>query len=385
VALTDRLRSRFAAAVFAILGPLLAPALPAFAAGAFCDGTTALTLIGMDTKSGRTLFSVPPIAEGSPAWVVELDAQGREARAWRDTAKGRFSGSVGPGPILAASPCGDRCIQPVRWTGGAWEPLGETLAVPVAATVTPTYDGTGAPWILLHGAGGEGGQTRAWAFRLENREWRNRGSLTVTAVGQPQSLPAPQRKDGVLSGTGLFSVSGPPELWVTGVPKLPAERRGQLVALTGTSAAYVSGDGVVYLSDDSGKSWRRSTWTPWGAADTVGIWRQGKDYWVDLPFGDHQGSLRLAWFDRRNPKQETIILSRLAQNGQWVRLAEAPGQVSTKSGELLPVSQILVPGGNTWLLLSGCAATAHGSGLVLRVFDGTSVSSARFVPIKTER
>lgn len=379
---TARLRSGFAAAALAVLAPLLAPASPALAAGALCDGTTALTLIGMDTASGRTLFSVPPLTEGSPAWIVELDAAGREARAWRDIPKGRFGGSVGPGPIIAAAPCGDRCIQPVRWTGGAWEPLGETLAVPVAATVTPTYDATGVPWVLLHGATGSSGRSKAWAFRLENREWRNRGSLTVTAVGQPQALPAPQRKDGVLTGTGLFSVSGPPELWVTGVPTLPAERRGQLIALTGTSAAYVSGDGVVYLSDDSGKSWRRSTWTPWGATDATGIWRQGKDYWVDLPFGDHQGSLRLAWFDRRNPKAETIVLSRLGRNGQWVRLAEAPGQVSTKSGEILPVSQILVPGGNTWLLLSGCAATAGGSGLVLRVFDGTSVSDARFVRIE---
>ena len=55
--------------------------------------------------------------------------------------------------------------------------------------------------------------------------------------------------------------------------------------------------------------------------------------------------------------------------------------MKTKSGERLPVTQILVPKGDTWILLTGCAATAQGSGLVLRVFDGKSVSEAKFVPM----
>ena len=190
-----------------------------------------------------------------------------------------------------------------------------------------------------------------------------------------------QRKDGVLTGTGLFSASGPPQTWVSGLPALPTGRRGQLIALNGTSAAYVSGDGVVYLSDDSGKAWRRSTWTPWTSTGTVGIWRQGKDYWIDFPFGDHRGSLRLVWFDRRRPAQEVILLTRLLQTGDWVRLVEVPGEVKTKS-ESLPVTQVLVPKGETWILLSGCAATVQGSGLVLRVFDGKGLSEAKFVPVK---
>ena len=204
----------------------------------------------------------------------------------------------------------------------------------------------------------------------------------VTAVGEPQALPAPQRKDGVLTGTGLFSASGPPEAWVVGLPSLPAARRGQLVALTGRSAAYVSGDGVVYLSDDSGKAWRRSTWTPWGAKDTVGIWRQGTDYWVDLPSGDHRSALRLAWFDRRRPSDEVLVLTRLGTAGEWLRLTESPAEVKTKNDEHLPVTQVLVPQGDTWLLLSGCAATAEGSGLVLRVFDGKAMSAAKFLALK---
>jgi hypothetical protein len=357
---------------------------PVSAAPPICDGSTALTLIGMDTSTGSTLFAVPPAGDGKASWIVELDGDGEHARAWPDDPKGRFGGSVGPGPVIAAQPCGKSCLQPVRWNDGVWEPLGEPLNAPVAASATPTYDHTGAPWFLLHTADKTEGQQRAWAFRLQGGEWRNRGSMTVAAVGQPPALPAPQRKDGVLTGTGLFSASGQPEAWVAGLPGVTAARRGQLIALTGTSVAYVSGDGVVYLSDDSGKTWRRSTWTPWGGkSEAVALWRQGKDFWVDFPFGDHRGALRLVWFDHRRPSEEVVVLTRLTQSGDWVRVTEAPGQVKTKS-EQLPITQILVPKGDVWLLFSGCAATANGSGLVLRAFNGTSLSPARFVPIQSK-
>jgi hypothetical protein len=356
---------------------------PVVAAPPICDGSTILTVVGMDTASGTMLFSLNAAGGGKGSWLVELDGDAKEARAWPDDPKGRFSGSVGPGPVMAAQPCGPSCLQPVRWQDGVWEPVGESLPAPAAVTANPTYDQSGAPWFLLHGTGATAGETKAWAFRLSGREWRNRGSMAVVAVGQPAALPAPQRKDGVLTGTGLFSASGPPQTWVSGLPALPAGRRGQLIALTGTSAAYVSGDGVVYLSDDSGKAWRRSTWTPWTSTGTVGIWRQGKDYWIDFPFGDHRGSLRLVWFDRRRPAQEVILLTRLLQTGEWVRLVEVPGEVKTKS-ESLPVTQVLVPKGETWILLSGCAATAQGSGLVLRMFDGKGLSEAKFVPVKTK-
>ena len=170
---------------------------------------------------------------------------------------------------------------------------------------------------------------------------------------------------------------------MTGLPGLPAERRGQLIALTGTSAAYVSADGVVYLSDNSGKTWRRSTWTPWGSTGHPGIWRQGKDYWVDFPFGDHRGSLRLVWFDRRRPTRRGPRPHPSRPGGAGPALAEVTSEVKTKS-ERLPVTQVLVPQGDTWILLSGCAATAQGSGLVLRVFDGKSLSEAKLVPLKTK-
>ena len=39
-----------------VAAALIALAAQAFAASPICDGTTALTLIGMDTAAGRTLF-----------------------------------------------------------------------------------------------------------------------------------------------------------------------------------------------------------------------------------------------------------------------------------------------------------------------------------------
>jgi hypothetical protein len=114
----------------------------------------------------------------------------------------------------------------------------------------------------------------------------------------------------------------------------------------------------------------------------VGSWRQGKDYWVDFPFGDHRGALRLVWYDHRVPDEEKIVLSRLTPSGDWIKLTEIPGEVKTKNGEKLGITQILVPKGDNWLLITGCAATAQGSGLVLRVFDGKTISEPRFVPLQ---
>ena len=352
-------------------------------AAAICGSNTPLTLIGIDTTSGTMLLAAPPLGPAGP-WVVELAGDAGRARLHPDPMKGRFGGSVGPGPVIAATACGQSCVQPVRWAGGEWEPLGEPLHLPAAVNAMPTYDRTGAPWFLVQSPGAPDGAMKVQAFRLENREWKDRGALDVTAVGQPPALPAPQRKDGVLVGTGLFSASGRPETWVSGVPSLPAARRGQLVALTGTSAAYLSGDGVVYLSDDSGKKWRRSTWTPWDGSSgdrTVGIWRQGSDWWVDLPYGDHEGALRLAWFDRRVPSEEKVLLTRLAGNGSWIRLAETRSEVSTKN-ESLGLTQILVPKGDTWILLTGCVTTGGTSSIVVRTFDGKALSGPRMVKLE---
>jgi hypothetical protein len=348
--------------------------------GAICDSGTAITLIGIDTEAGRMLFAVAGPGGSAGSWIVELEGAGSEAHAYPVQSGSRFAGSVGPGPVVAVESCGSDCLQPVRWSRGGWQPLGEPITLPTASTVAATYDTAGAPWLVAHGASAKEGQVQTWSFRYEGRQWKSRGGLAVTAVGQPQVLPSPQRRDGVLSGTGLFSASARPSTWVEGLPGVAPARRGQLLALAGTDAAYISADGVAYLSSDQGKTWRRSTWTPWGG-DTTGMWRQGTEYVIDLPFGDHRGALQLVWFDRRNPAAERVVLTRLGAGGSWAQLAEAANDVTTRNGDHLPVTQVLVPREDTWILLSGCAATATGSGLVLRSFEKGEMSEARFVPI----
>jgi hypothetical protein len=370
--------------LLALLG-CLAAALPAAAQGPACGSNNPLTLLGIDTTSGTMLFSAAP-GSGAP-WLIELNGAGDRARVLPDNAKGRFGGSVGPGPVLAVTPCGEGCLQPVAWTGSAWAPLGKTLHVPTATTVSSTYDRSGTAWILIQSPAQPDGSAQVEAFHLNGQDWEKRGAMAVRAVGEPPALPAPQRKDGVLVGTGLFSASGPPEAWVAGIPSLPPARRGQVIALTGTAVAYLSADGVVYLSDDSGKTWRRSTWTPWESKEgTAGLWRPGSDWWVDLPYGDHEGVLELAWFDRRDASAEKIHLTRLAQGGRWVLLGEARSEVSTRN-ESLPLSQILVPKGDSWVLLTGCVATAGSTGsssLVLRVLRDGKLSEPKLVKLEPE-
>ena len=63
--------------------------VPASATPPICDGASDLTMIGMDTASGRTLFSIAGAKDGQPGWLVELDGDGRAARVWSDDAKGR--------------------------------------------------------------------------------------------------------------------------------------------------------------------------------------------------------------------------------------------------------------------------------------------------------
>lgn len=357
----------------------------AAAAPRLCDSGSALTPIGIDTAAGRVLLAVPPLqgqAKGQDrGWIAELAPEGAEVAVYPDTGSAHFGGSVGPGPVVALASCGATCLQPVRWEAGRFRPLGEPVLVPEAVTGGATYDLEGTPWLVVHGRGAREGEVKAWAYRLAGREWKRAGGLAVAAVGDLPAVPAPQRKDGVLSGTGLFAASGPAEPWAKGLPGLPPARQGQVIALGGGSAAYLSADGAIYLSPDSGKRWRRSVWTPWGA-DTTGIWRQGKDFWVDLPVGDRRGPLQLAWFDRRLPQDEKIVLTRLNVAGEWLTLAESPSDVRSKNGEHLPVNQVLTPTADTWVLLSGCAATAGGSGLVVRTFDHGALAAPRFLPFR---
>jgi hypothetical protein len=351
--------------------------LPLAAAPPICDGSSTLTPYGMDTASGKMLFAV---VAGGQAWLVELEGGAAAAKAWPDRG-GHFGGSFGPGAILALESCGSTCVHAVAWDAGTWRPRGEALQIPEGSTAAISYDESGAPWIVAVAASGQDETRRAWGFRLEQQEWRAHGALEVSAIGQPQALPSPGNKDSVVCGSGRFSASAAPTTWVLGLPSLPRERRGQILQLPGGGAAYLSADGVVYLSPDTGKSWRRSTWTPWGSEEAVGIWQQGHDFTVDVPLGDHRDALAMAWFDRRNPQEERLELTRLDGQGHWSLLGESPAEVRSKSGERLPVTQVLVPRPGIAVLLSGCVATAQGSGLVLRNLQAGKLSDPLLVPV----
>jgi hypothetical protein len=270
----------------------------------------------------------------------------------------------------------------VRWADGRWRPLGGRITAPAPGTVAATWDGTGRPWIVLHGGRGEDGRATAWAFRLDagDRAWEPIGNLVVSAAGHPEALPAPQRKDGILSGSGLFAASGRPMDWVSGLPSLPPARRGQVLPLGGSAAAYLSADGTVYTSRDTGKTWRRSLWTPWGGAQVTESWRQGTDFWVDLPLGAPADAFPLAWFDRRVPSDERLYLTELAPSGAWRVVAQGAAAVRTRGETALAVSHLLVPRPRAWLVVSGCVATAEGSGLVVRTAGpGGTLSAPRLV------
>ncbi len=348
-----------------------------------CDDATPLTPIGVDTDSGLTLLSLPPLGSRR-GWIVELRSADKVARVFPDPGGGRSGGSVGPGPVLAALPCGPSCIQPVQWMDGRWKPLGEPFAAPAVSTLAATWDATGHAWMVLHGSRNDAGRVTAWAFRLEegNRTWQPKGSLTVAAAGYPQVLPAPQRKDGVLSGTGLFAASGRPADWLSGLPSLPPARRGQVLPLGGNAAAYLSADGTVYTSRDAGKSWQRSLWTPWGTSGVTQSWRQGTDFWVDLPLGAPGDAFPLAWFDRRVASDERLYLAELAPAGSWRVVAQGASAVRTRGEAPLAVSHLVTPRPGEWLVLSGCVATAGGSGLVVRTAGPSGLSAPRLVPLE---
>src|SRR4029079_9799464 len=82
------------------------------------------------------------------------------------------------------------------------------------------------------------------------------------------------------------------------------------------------------------------------------------------------------------PRAACHNLPRGGRGGDGTRLADAPAEVKSRNDERLPVTQVLVQG-DTWLLLSGCAATAEGSGLVMRTLDGKAGSAVKLLPLRS--
>lgn len=341
---------------------------------AICDTETPLTLVGLDSAAGTVLLSIAPLGQGSPAHLVALDAS-LGAKVYANPTRGRLGGSVGPGPIAALEPCGTRCLQPVRFEDGRWLPLGERILAP-AGTASTAYDRSGTPWAVLLA------EDLALAYRLAGREWKERGSLPVFAVGHPALLADPESKDGAVCGTVRFSASKPPAVWAAGLPALNGT--GQLRSLGQGAAAFVSEDGSVFRSSDGGKTWKKASWLPWETKSDARPPRLGKDYSLDLAAGDLPGALPVVWYDVRNPADERIVLSLLDARGQWRRLAEARSRLTTRGEETVEISEVIALSANRWLLLSGCIATAEGSSLVVRVFDGREISAPKMVPLSVQ-
>jgi hypothetical protein len=145
-------------------------------------------------------------------------------------------------------------------------------------------------------------------------------------------------------------------------------------------AAYLTDDGSLFLSDD-GATWVRTRWTPWGRQPTR-IWTPGHDYTLDLPAADHRGPLGVVWIDRRRSDRERLLLTEWSPQGDWRLLSELAADITTLNGDSLPYTDFFVLRPSEWLLLSGCAHTANGPGLVLRTYGPGGLSPARFLPLR---
>ncbi len=361
------------------------------AAGFACDQRTSLVAVGVNTAAGSLLLR----AAGGPTrggWLVAATPStlppAGDGIEWTETATyfpqaegpAPYGGSIGPGPVFAVRRCGAGCLEAVRWEAGTWRPMGRPFGAPDDATVHATWDGGGVAWIVLHTATADGDGTWSRALHLDGDTWRDAGTLRVWAGGAAAAVPDPAHDDGVLSGTGRFRRAAAPETWVSGLPEVGRERRGVLVPVGGEAAAYVTSDGLLYLSRDAGARWVRTLWTPWGRHPTR-IWTPGRDFTVDLPVGDRRGPLAMVWFDRRDPDAERLLLTEWAPPADWRLLAELAPGARTLNDDALEFDDFVALGPDAWLLSAGCVNTANGPGLVLRTYGAQGLTPARFLPL----
>jgi hypothetical protein len=143
----------------------------------------------------------------------------------------------------------------------------------------------------------------------------------------------------------------------------------------------VAEDGSVFRSADGGKTWKKLGWLPWETPPGGPSPQLGKDYSLDLASGDLPGALPIVWYDQRNPAEERVVLTLLAADGTWRRLGESRSRLTTRGQETVEISEVVAFSPGRWLLLSGCIATAEGSSLVVRVFDGQEISPPTMVPL----
>ena len=157
-----------------------------------------------------------------------------------------------------------------------------------------------------------------------------------------------------------------------------------MVAFDRRAAAFISPEGTVYRSDDGGKSWSLSSWTPWGTGSAE-PWRRGSDYSIDVPTGIAAGDLPVIWFDRRIQGQESVIFSEMTSGGGWRRIAGGPADIPTSAGEDVSVILVLRTIPDQWSMVYGCARAKGNPHLVVVEVDGTRVSAPKLVRIGDPR
>lgn len=363
---------------------LAALAASSSAHGAFrCDSTTALTLVGLDTQAERALFALPQTV-GEAGWLIEADFRAGAAGAWPEAhPAARFGGSIGPGAVLAATRCGDHCLQVVRFRDGAWQPLGEPLLASDATTLHLTWDREGAPWAVMHAVSGERAAAKVTAsgYRLQGSDWDSRGATEVHAVGSPGAVPAPPGEEGVVSGDASFTAAGKPRRWLAGLPGIPDAASGQILWLGGNGALHVGSDGKLRRTADGGATWQELRWQPWSGGEGDLAWRAGRDYWIELPDGERAPPPAAIWTDRRVPDKAQLFLAGETRGG-WGTLLGTPQGILTEGGGRLPYDHVFRFGGERWVLATGCVARQGGAALAIRRFAGGKLGDPDLVPIQ---
>ncbi|MGH9382172.1 MAG: hypothetical protein ACRD2Z_16415 [Thermoanaerobaculia bacterium] len=354
-------RSRLAVAALSVLAGMQVAAQTKIHLREVCDSRTVLTLIGADVEAGLLLLSMRSQQAAIPGWMVELDTTvGRARLHIRDPAEGRAGGSVAPGPVLTALPCGTACRRLEAWRDGRWTAIGPPLSVSPRGTLETGYDGSGRPWTVVVETAGRRGRVRVAAARLETRIWRPQGRLTVDGLGFPAILPSPSDPEAILVGSGRFSPAAVPGPWLQA---FPADGTGsQVLPIGGDAAAWLDDDGSLLLTRDRGRTWRRSRRT---RKDPVGGWVH--ELRADLPLHPVQGRLPALWASRdaEEVDRPTLDLTAWSPDRGWqdvARLSDAyPSGVSP---EFAP-QQVLVRGDGHWFFVGACADTPTGAALEL--------------------
>jgi hypothetical protein len=343
-----------------------------------CDSGTSLTVLGTDTAARQVLLS---FGDGQTRWIADLRLAEGEARVYPDPAAAqRFGGSWGPGPVLAATRCGPRCVQVLRWRGG-WEPLGESMLASERHSFEGTWDASGTPWMVLQSLAGVPGTLAVMAYRLEGGEWRSKGGLAVQGAGSPALVPAPDRSDAVVVGTGRFHAQSRPESWLQALPSAPEAALGQVVDLGGGAGAALLGQGSLFLTRDGGRTWRELRRQPWSPGEGDLAWRPGRHYWLELPEGSLAPPLGVVWIDNRVGHRRQLFLTELTASGDWQVRFQGPEGILTAGGERLPFNHIVRFTAGRWLLLSGCVSRPDGGALAFRELDEGGPGEPRVVPL----